>query len=1185
MIRRTSTLWTLAFVGLLSVVGDVAGAAIERPRPDVATRAITRTTVHGRRTWRGTVQLAGEVTLADSATLTIAAGTRIEAAPGARLVVPRTARVMAVGTLLQPIVFTCASASAAPGCWDGVVIAGHAPVNGGTATSPAGGRGAAGGCRERAATDGAFGGCFVQDSSGVLRYVRVERAALGLQLLGVGNRTVIEDLQIHRSAGNGLEVMGGTVNLRRLVVTASAQYGLRWAAGWVGRGQQLIVQQDGGANAGGILGQNAALAGEDANAQPVSNPAISQLTVIAPAAAGNPFGTTEPAALRFERGTAGRLANVVLVRPSTAVDVDDLATCAQVAAGALAVHAITVIEPDRLTDPDSDAPGCGPSNGDDQLLVTANYTLLDDPGATASALLSAVDMLLPDLRPRAGGPLAAQPASLVLTDAFVQPLAFVGAVEPAAPARNNIPWYSGWTIGGAAGVPAVGSAFVRAVRVGGGGLGNATVRVLPSGQSATTGTEGGVLIVGVPTGSAEIEVVPADASCGAASVRTTLRAGQLNDVVVSVPCGSVPPAVGLALGDLHSCHAPTSTATQCWGRNTRGQLGDGTLDTRDVPAPLAGGMVLRAVAAGSAHTCGLDADGRAYCWGENTAGQLGDGSYLLRSVATAVPTALRFVQIVAGGSHSCGLVADGRAYCWGSNGDGEVGDGTTITRPTPVAVTETLRFFYLAAGAKHTCGIATSGGTWCWGDNAAGQLGDGTTMDRLSPTVVTGGVPFVTMTAGLVHTCGTTADGSVLCWGANTSGQLGTGSPGGIQSSPQAAWVALGLRHTRAAAGGQHSCVLRTTGIVACVGRGDAGQLGSGDGLDASLLVPALLTVPATAIATGLAHSCATDPSDAVWCWGANLDGQLGDGSRVAAYEPRRVGGGTGAAAPSSLSIDVVFDSGVPLSVRTAITDAVSRWRGVIVGDLPDVTVALPSSTCVGSAVTAGSYSIDDVRVLVRAVSIDGPGGLLGRAGPCYYRAGGLGGAPAVGAFTVLGGIEIDADDVASLAADGALAPLALHELGHVLGLGTFWSALDLVVNPATAPLCNQDGRDVRYRGVGAMARYAQMTGLAGREVPVEAGGSCATANVHWRESAFGPEVMTGFLSSGSLPLSRVTVGALEDLGFVVAESGADPFVIPTPMLRADGATSRRPIVEGRVEAAVPIRRVPGRARLWRVTR
>jgi alpha-tubulin suppressor-like RCC1 family protein len=100
-------------------------------------------------------------------------------------------------------------------------------------------------------------------------------------------------------------------------------------------------------------------------------------------------------------------------------------------------------------------------------------------------------------------------------------------------------------------------------------------------------------------------------------------------------------------------------------------------------------VTLVSLAAGGEHTCGLTAAGAAYCWGSNSHGQLGNGSIGgANSVAAAVGGGLTFVVLSAGGSHTCGVTPDGSIYCWGSNASGQVGDGTLIDRGTPVRVTE-----------------------------------------------------------------------------------------------------------------------------------------------------------------------------------------------------------------------------------------------------------------------------------------------------------------------------------------------------------------------------------------------------------------------------------------------------------------------------------------------------------------
>jgi alpha-tubulin suppressor-like RCC1 family protein len=95
------------------------------------------------------------------------------------------------------------------------------------------------------------------------------------------------------------------------------------------------------------------------------------------------------------------------------------------------------------------------------------------------------------------------------------------------------------------------------------------------------------------------------------------------------------------------------------------------------------------LAAGGAHTCGLTAAGAAYCWGSNSNGQLGNGTIGGMNIAGApVSGGITFVSLSAGGAHTCGVTPDGAIYCWGANASGQLGDGTQADRGGPVRVTE-----------------------------------------------------------------------------------------------------------------------------------------------------------------------------------------------------------------------------------------------------------------------------------------------------------------------------------------------------------------------------------------------------------------------------------------------------------------------------------------------------------------
>jgi hypothetical protein len=220
--------------------------------------------------------------------------------------------------------------------------------------------------------------------------------------------------------------------------------------------------------------------------------------------------------------------------------------------------------------------------------------------------------------------------------------------------------------------------------------------------------------------------------------------------------------VALAAGSLHYCGLHADGQAFCWGSNADLQLGNPNVASDDLNAhPVAGGIAFTALAAGAKHTCGLTASGAAYCWGRNTRGWLGDGTLEDRPTPVAVAGGLALAQIVAGFEHTCGLTADGVAYCWGSGLLRQVGDSTNNGQTVPTPVAGGHRFTTLAAGEYFTCG-ATSGGTLCWG--SAQFLGDSSGSYNY-PVPAGGSQVFVRLSAGRQHVCGLTDAGQAYCWG------------------------------------------------------------------------------------------------------------------------------------------------------------------------------------------------------------------------------------------------------------------------------------------------------------------------------------------------------------------------------------------------------------------------------------
>lgn len=228
---------------------------------------------------------------------------------------------------------------------------------------------------------------------------------------------------------------------------------------------------------------------------------------------------------------------------------------------------------------------------------------------------------------------------------------------------------------------------------------------------------------------------------GTTDTRTTPAAvsGSLTFRSISAGGFSTPGGVG----EGQTCGVTTSGVAYCWGNNERGQLGLGSADIGAHPTPVAltGVPSWASITAGLGNnSCALTSAGAAYCWGQNTYGTLGIGTLGDRQVATQVLGGLVFVKVVAGGflGHNCGLVSSGVAYCWGENSTGQVGDLSVRDRLEPTAVAGGLTFTSLDAGFRHTCGRTTAGIIYCWGSGAAGQLGTNSTRESTGPARVVG---------------------------------------------------------------------------------------------------------------------------------------------------------------------------------------------------------------------------------------------------------------------------------------------------------------------------------------------------------------------------------------------------------------------------------------------------------------
>ncbi len=394
--------------------------------------------VQANETWPAaqTVLLTDKVFVTDGATLTIEAGTTIQGADGAALVIAKGGSINAVGTAAAPIVFTSAKPTGQrqTGDWAGVALLGDAPINVGAEDALEG--------IDAADDNGKYGGATATANCGTMQYVRIEFAGdeltVGNELNGLtigacGSDTTLEFIQVHRGKDDGIEFFGGTANMKNIVISGANDDSLDWDQGWQGKGQFIIVKQlNEGSPGTGFESDNN---GDDLNADPRSQPELYNVTMV---------GTPATGGMLLREGTWAKMQNFIIMNFGTfAVNVDD----AETAAGTQNDPRDLTIEnsiffnngADGMTHFRLEEGADDDDGGFDELnfftVIVDNNLINQDP-----MLGDAASDTAPNFVPAAASP-AVGPGATPPDDGFFDVTAtYMGAIEP-----DGTDWTAGWT--------------------------------------------------------------------------------------------------------------------------------------------------------------------------------------------------------------------------------------------------------------------------------------------------------------------------------------------------------------------------------------------------------------------------------------------------------------------------------------------------------------------------------------------------------------------------------------------------------------------------------------------------------------------------------------------------------------------------------------------------------------------
>jgi len=384
------------------------------------------------------------------------------------------------------------------------------------------------------------------------------------------------------------------------------------------------------------------------------------------------------------------------------------------------------------------------------------------------------------------------------------------------------------------------------------------------------------------------------------SDRASLPCADLNDGrFIYVECDNEYffSSLGEWVNDTSSTIKTVQKQLWAWGRNTYGQLGDGTLLTNSCSPvrEICSATDWCQVSAGTFHTAAIKTSGQLWSWGRNFFGQLADGATTDRcSPVRERCSATDWCLVSAGSSHTVAIKTSGQLWAWGNNSYGRLGDGTTTSRCSPVRERcSATEWCQVSAGELHTAAIKTSGQLWVWGCNGGVQLGDGTTTDRCSPVrEFCSATDWCQVSAGngvgTGHTSAIKTSGQLWTWGGNDcGGRLGDGTT--VNKCSPVREICSATDWCQVSAGYSHTAAIKTSGQLWAWGINSYGRLG--DGTTVNKCSPVRERCSATdwcGVTGSIGHTVAIKTSGQIWAWGRNICGGLGDGTITSRCSPVR---------------------------------------------------------------------------------------------------------------------------------------------------------------------------------------------------------------------------------------------------------------------------------------------------------
>lgn len=212
------------------------------------------------------------------------------------------------------------------------------------------------------------------------------------------------------------------------------------------------------------------------------------------------------------------------------------------------------------------------------------------------------------------------------------------------------------------------------------GDGTVTDRTIPNQVPGLTG------ITAISAGTYHVLALKNDGTVWAwgDNISGQIGDGTVVDKTSAVQVSGLNNVIKIAAGRFFSLAVKSDGTVWTWGENLYGQLGNGTTTDSHIPVQVNGltGITSAIVATGAFHCMAVKNDGTVWAWGRNTYGNLGDGSVTHRSNPVQMLNITDVAGMAAGTNFSLIYKTDGSFWGCGRNASGQLGDGTLLQRNT-----------------------------------------------------------------------------------------------------------------------------------------------------------------------------------------------------------------------------------------------------------------------------------------------------------------------------------------------------------------------------------------------------------------------------------------------------------------------------------------------------------------------